>query len=205
MTLQELLRANGLSEEVISAVEAGMKQNKLYITNEENLDIRYGKLKGDFDGLTAKHAEAQGLIEQLKQSTAGNEELQGKIGSYEQTIQVLQKELEKSKLDSAVKVALLEAKVSDIDYMAYKLREKGELALDENGKIKGWDDMITGLKTQFPNQFESAGQKKYEEHKLEQGEDNRNAITKEQFEKMGYNERLKIYQEQPEVYNELKK
>ena len=37
-----------------------------------------------------------------------------------------------------------------------KLKEKGELALDEDGKIKGWDDKIAALKTQFPTQFEAA-------------------------------------------------
>lgn len=41
-----------------------------------------------------------------------------------------------------------------------KLNEKGEkLELDENGNIKGWEDKLSGLKTQFPNMFESGENK----------------------------------------------
>ena len=43
------------------------------------------------------------------------------------------------------------------------------MSLDENGKIKGWDDKLAGLKTQFPTQFEAAGGKKYEENRLPEG------------------------------------
>ena len=38
------------------------------------------------------------------------------------------------------------------------MKEQGKtLELDENENIKGWDDVISGLKTQFPTQFEKAG------------------------------------------------
>ena len=50
--------------------------------------------------------------------------------------------------------------------------EKGEtLELDENDNIKGWTDKLTGLKTQFPNMFETASEKKHiEEKKLPGGD-----------------------------------
>ena len=66
-----------------------------------------------------------------------------------------------------------DAKAVDPDYLAYKLREKykpEELTLDENGKVKGMDDKLAGLKTQFPAQFEASGQKKILENKLDVGE-----------------------------------
>ena len=38
-----------------------------------------------------------------------------------------------------------------------KLKEKGEsLELDENENIKGWENTVSALKTQFPNMFENA-------------------------------------------------
>ena len=37
------------------------------------------------------------------------------------------------------------AKATDIDYMAFKLRESGELELDEKGNIKGIDDKLAIL------------------------------------------------------------
>lgn len=199
MKLEELLKANGITDEVITKLLNDMKENKIYTAGEENLDIRYGKLKTDYDGLNSQYTEAQNLIAEMKKSTKGNEELQGKITDYETQIDTLKKELEQSKLESAIKVGLLEAKVNDIDYMTFKLKEKGELALDENGKVKGWDDKIAGLKTQFPQQFETSGAKKIEENKLETGKNN-DALDKASILKMPYAERNKLFNENPEAY-----
>ena len=44
MTLQEILKSQGLSDEQIESVIGEMKQNKIFTVSEENLDIRYGKL-----------------------------------------------------------------------------------------------------------------------------------------------------------------
>lgn len=95
--------------------------------------------------------------------------MQGKISGYETQVAQLQAELEKTKLDNAIQLALRDAKALDPDYLAYKLREKYSAdawKLDENGKISGMDDRLAALKTQYPNQFEGAGTKKFEEHKL---------------------------------------
>lgn len=199
MTIQELLKAQGLSDEQITAIATAMKDNKIYTAGEENLDIRYGKLKTDYDGLNNQYTEAQNLIAELKKSTKGNEDLQGKITGYENQVQALQKELKQAKLESAVKVALLEAKVNDIDYMTFKLKEKGELELDENEKIKGWDDKIAALKTQFPQQFENSAMKKIQENKLEGGS-GEGGLTKAGILKMPYAERSKLFSENPEAY-----
>lgn len=66
-----------------------------------------------------------------------------------------------TKIKAAIKVALLSEKAVDVDYLTYKLneklKEKGEtLELDENDNIKGWNEKLSGLKTQFPKMFESA-------------------------------------------------
>lgn len=166
MTLQEILKAKGLSDEDIESVVGEMKQNNIFTASEENLDIRYGKLKGDFDNLTKQHGESTQLIEQLKKSNAGNEGLQQKITEYEGKVQQLQTELEQTKIDSALKVALLESNVTDVDYLTFKIKEKGEVTLGEDGKIKGMDDTIAALKTQYPQHFASESKKKIDENKL---------------------------------------
>ena len=56
---------------------------------------------------------------------------------------------------------MLSEKAVDVDYLTFKLNEKlnekgQKLELDENDEIKGWDDAIAGLKTQFPKMFETA-------------------------------------------------
>ena len=166
MNITEILKAKGIDDATITGILDDMKANKIYTASEENLDIRYGKLKTDHEGKLAELTEAQNLIAELKKSTKGQDDLQGKITAYEGQVAQLQTELEQTKLDAAIKVELLSNKALDVDYLTFKLKEKGELALDENGKIKGWDDKIAALKTQFPTQFETAGSKKYDEHKL---------------------------------------
>ena len=65
MTIAELLKAKGIDEETIKTIQDEMKANKLFIASEENLDIRYGKLKTDHDALVSKHAESEKLISDL--------------------------------------------------------------------------------------------------------------------------------------------
>lgn len=155
MTLEELLKAQGLSDEQIKAITASMKENKIYTASEENLDIRYGKLKTDYDTLNTQHGESTKLIEQLKKDAKNDETLQGKITAYETQVADLQKELDETRLESAIKVALINAKTDDVGYMAFKLKEGGALELDDDGNIKGIDEKISNLKTQFPSHFDS--------------------------------------------------
>ena len=173
MNLNEILKANGVGDEAITAIAAAMKENKIYTASEENLDIRYGKLKTQHDGVNQQLTEANALIEELKKSNKGNDGLQQKVSEYETKVQQLQTELEQTKIDAEIKVALLANKAVDVDYLTFKLKNKGEaLTLDENGKITGMDDKIAALKTQFPAQFESAGKKTVIENRLPQQQEN---------------------------------
>ena len=166
MTLTEILKSQGLTDEQIETITGEMKQNKIYTSSEENADIRLSKLKTDHESKIAELDKANGLIAELQKSTKGNEELQGKIGEYQNQVKALQAELEKTKEDAAIKVALLAEKALDVDYLTYKLREKGEIALDQNGEVKGLDDKIAALKTQMPAMFEAAKPREIEENRL---------------------------------------
>jgi hypothetical protein len=99
---------------------------------------------------------------------------------------------------------LLEAKVQDVDYLTFKIKEKGEIKLDDNGKIKGIDDTLAALKVQFPNQFETAQSLQVNPQRLPANDGNiSTGITAEQFGRMGYQSRLKLKQEQPEIYAQM--
>lgn len=204
MKFEELLKKNGIAEDVVEKIISTMKENKVFTASEENLDVRYGKLKTDHDGITKQLEEANALIDQLKKSTKGNEDLQAKINGYESQVNDLKNELKETKIKAAVKVALLSEKAVDIDYLTFKLESKmkedgKELELDDNENIKGWDNLLSGLKTQFPAQFESSSSKKIEENKLNHGEGN-NSLTKNELLKKPYAERMKIFNENPEAY-----
>lgn len=205
MNLNEILKAKNIGDDVIQAILADMKANGIYTASEENLDIRYGKLKTQHEGVNKQLTEAQALIENLQKSTKGQEETQQQIATYKQQNEKLLAELEQTKIEAEIKVGLLAEKALDVDYLTFKLKEKGELALDENGKIKGWEDKVAALKTQLPTQFESAANKKIIENKLPTQTDEKNGITKEAFDKMGYMDRVKLFKENPETYAELAK
>lgn len=204
MTLQEILKSQGLTDDQIAAVAATMKENKIFTAGEENLDIRYTKLKADHENLVAQHGESAKLIEQLKADAKGNEALQGKISTYEGTIAQLQEQLKQTQLESAIKVALLGAKALDVDYMTFKLKEKGQLELDDQGHIKDIDDKLAGLKTQFPAQFDSgSGARQIDPQKLPEPKPNDGGMTKSEFLRKPYAERAAFAAENPEAYKTI--
>lgn len=139
---------------------------------------KYSALETDKGNLAEQLKTAQGLIEELKKGTSKDEALQGKIGEYETTIATLQKQLNQEKLDSAVKIALLESNCKDVDYITFKLKEKGELALDDSGKVKGMEDKLAALKTQFPDQFVSTSSTKVDEKRLPKSDSSRTGEPK---------------------------
>ena len=215
-----------LGEELYSQLMAKVNEHN---GNEANKDkqIKIANLasgdyvsKAKFDDITqqlsGKQSEidtANGLIAELKKSNKGNEELQGKITQYETTVADLQAQLAETKLTSAIKVALLSEKAVDVDYLTYKLneklKEKGErLELDENDNINGWEDKLSGLKTQFPTMFEAAGKDGLQvlgNNRLPGGDGGNDTVTKEQFEKMGYSSRVALKSSNPELYSKLTK
>lgn len=203
MNLTEILKANGVDDEVITKITADMKTNKVFTAGEDNLDIRYGKLK-------TEHAQAQQSISDLQAQISQFEQLKSQNASVieeaNKKLAELQAENERIKLDNALERALIEAKVQDVDYMKFKLKEKHPdgFKLDENGKIESINTVLDDLKVQFPNQFAKT-EKKIEEKKLEKSDDNNGGISSEQFSKMDYHERAKLFKENPEQYAELNK
>lgn len=204
MTLQEIFTARNIPEEQAKAILEDMKANKIFIASEENLDIRYAKLKTDHENLTAQHNESTKLINQFKTAAKDNEALQGKLATYESTIAQLQEQIKTTQLEAEIKVALLSAKATDVDYMTFKLREKDELELDEQGHIKGIDDKIAGLKTQFPNQFESGtAVKEVQINKLPTPEQQNKGMTRNELLRKPYAERAAFATENPEAYKNI--
>lgn len=203
MNLTEILKANGVDDDTITKIQADMKTNKVYTAGEENLDIRYGKLKND-------HAQSQQTITDLQSQIAQFEQLKTQNASVieeaNKKLAELQAENERIKTDNALERALMEAKVQDVDYMKFKLKEKHPdgFKLDDNGKIESINTVLDDLKVQFPNQFAKT-EKKIEEKKLGKSDDDDGGVSREQFSKMNYHERAKLFKENPEQYAELNK
>lgn len=203
MNLTEILKANGVDDEVVTKITADMKANKVFTTNEENLDIRYSKLKNEHATSSQTITELQAQIAQFEQLKTQNTLL---VEEANKKLADMQADNEKLRTDYALERALLEAKVQDVDYVKFKLKEKypDGVKLDENGKIESINTMLDDLKVQLPNQF-TKSDKIVEEKKLEKTDDKQIGITGEQFTKMNYHERAKLFKENPEQYAELNK
>ena len=203
MNLLEILKANGIDDTTVEKIANDMKTNKVFTAGEENLDIRYGKLKNEHTALQQNVTDLQSQIAQLEQLKVQNVTL---MEESNKKVADLEAENVRIKTDYAIERALIEAKVQDVDYMKYKLKEKNPdgFKLDDNGKIESINTVLDDLKVQFPTQFAKT-EKKIEEKKLEKSDDNNVGISSEQFSKMNYHERAKLFKENPEQYAELNK
>ena len=203
MNLLEILKANGIDDTTVEKIASDMKTNKVFTAGEENLDIRYGKLKNEHTALQQNVTDLQSQIAQLEQLKVQNVTL---MEESNKKVADLEAENLRIKTDYAIERALIEAKVQDVDYMKYKLKEKNPdgFKLDDNGKIESINTVLDDLKVQFPTQFTKT-EKKIEEKKLEKSDDNNVGISSEQFSKMNYHESAKLFKENPEQYAELNK
>lgn len=204
--LKELLKKYLEDDAKVTNFLNDMKASKIYTSSEENIDSRYTKLKGDYDALTTKEAEAQALINQLKEADKGNEGLQSKITEYEGKIATLEAQNTQLAIDSTLKVELLAkgAKASDIDYLMFKAKQGEELQLDKDGKIKGFDTLIERLQKTCESNFDSKSAKKVEVKDLPQDNEDKDTVTKEQFNKMNYQQRNELFNSNKELYDKLK-
>lgn len=159
MTLEEILKEQGLESEKVATVFAKMKERKLYVTTEENAAERLKKyreqkvkLKAD---LIVKTRDEEAFSEELKQLKIKNAELESKL---------LQ-----STIDGKLTSKLTSLKAKDLDYMKFKAKEGATLELDEKGEIKGLDELVKGLQEKYPNQFIVKSGKKIYPNILQKG------------------------------------
>ena len=161
--------------------------------------------------LSGKDTDIQTLkatLESLKKGNVDAETIKAKLADVETKLAESVAREAETKLKYALRDALRDAKAKDVGYLEYlimqKLTDEGKkLELDENEHIKGWDDILSGMRTQKPDQFEKAASVQVDANPLPQPDNTKPGVTAEEFSKMGYQSRLKLKQEQPEVYNEL--
>ena len=167
---------------------------------------KHDALQALFDSKDQELTAANGLIEGFKKTAKGNEELQGQITTYQDQVKQLQAQLVQTQIDSGLKIAFMEAGGTDIDFLIWKAKNANDgkpLELGEDGKIKGIDDLISGLKTSAPNHFKKAGGMKVDENPLPTG--NTGSMTRAEFMRKPYAERAAYANENPEAYKEIMK
>lgn len=114
--------------------------------------------------LSGKDTDIQTLtatLESLKKGKVDADSIQQKLTDAEKLLAESKAREAETVKKYALRDALRSAKALDVDYLSFKVMEKLKaegktIELDENENIKGWDDILSGLKTQSPTQFEKA-------------------------------------------------
>lgn len=185
-----------------------MKSNKIYLSNEENIDRRYSKLQNDY---TTKEQELKDALEKIgtfEQSNANVVKIQQQLADAQGEIAKLQGVNKQLTQENALKVALLsnKAKSEDIDYLLFKLsKDENAIKYDDDGNITNVNEVLDGLKKNYPSHFENGSSKKVDVNELPNEDGKGKGITKEEFLKKPYGERVKFAQENPEAFEELSK
>lgn len=162
-------------------------------------------------------AENDSLKQQLEQQSQALSDLQAKEGASEelkQQLTDLQAKFDTYKTENeanlaqvtksnAIRLALKDVDAHNSDDLA-KFINFDEIELDEAGKPK-LDKVIKGLKETSPYLFKQ--EKQAAQPKIFAGGNptaSQNGLTKEDFKRMGINERQELFDKDPELYQRLK-
>ncbi|MEG1256894.1 phage scaffolding protein [Clostridium sp.] len=145
MKFEELLKAQGLTDEQIAAITGAMLKEKIYTTNEEKIEERYEKLKIKKEALQEELTEANTTITTLKKDNKGNEDLQKKVTEYEGTIETLKKDSEKKSYDMALELELTKANAKKTKSVK-ALLDLEKIKQKEDGTFEGLNEQLEGLK-----------------------------------------------------------
>lgn len=157
MKLLEILKAQGLTDDQINAIQTSMKENKVYETSLENADERYNKLKTQKDDLKGQLDTANSTIESLKKSNKDNEILQQTIKDHEATIETLKKDSE-VKIRNLTLDNAINGKLAKVDDKYKKLLEtqfnKEKLTIKDDGTIEGLEEQFKTITETYSEWFE---------------------------------------------------
>ena len=200
MTLKELL-----GEELYSQVmEKVGDKHKIAIVSDGNWIP-----KDKFDAVNNEKNEYKQQVESLNQKLTelngklkDNEEAQQTIEALKQQIEDKEQELAQTRKINAIKFEILKANPRDVADILPHI--DSDVVKIEDGKVLGLEEQIKALKESKAylfNDEEPSGTGGSKGNAPRSA--SRNIITKEDFSKMNYLERLKLKQENEELYNQL--
>ena len=150
MKLLEILKAQGLTDEQIKAIQNSMKENKVYETSLENADERYNKLKTQKSELDNLLKERDTQLADLSKNNKDNEALLTQIKDLQalnkQTTSDYEARINRMEFDFALEKGLSSAKCKNT---------KALKALLDMENIKYKDGELNGLEEQLNNLKES--------------------------------------------------
>jgi predicted nucleic acid-binding Zn-ribbon protein len=188
--LEKLAKGESTVDDVLAAIE---NEKKDYIPrsrlNDKNEEIK---------DLKAEIKNRDDQISDLQKAVKGNEELENKLKDLEKANGDWEAKYKQTQIDTAVKLAAKDAK-DPADVLAFI--NKDNLKLNDDGTITGLEEALKTLRESksylFAEEPKLGGRTPHPPGGQQQG------ITKEQFGKMTYQERVDLYNENPDLYQKL--
>lgn len=116
--------------------------------------------------------------------------------------EVAEKETKAAK-EAAYRAILKDANLSEKGIeKAIKYADWDKIELDENGKLKGANDHIKAVREEWA-EYVTTTTTTGAKTSTPPANNGNSGVTKEDFQKMSYKDRLQIYNENPDLYNEL--
>lgn len=195
---RKFLEELGLEKEVIDK-----------IMNENGADIEAEKAKTTevntkLEDATKQLEEANNTIKDLKKNNLDNEELQKKVTDYE-------KRIEEQKEKHNTEIVKLEREVINNELLSkYKAKNNkavmafvGEIEAEDNDTYRELLDSKLKATSEADDTRFMFGDLKVETRYNPVAGNGDTTVTKEQFQKMGYTERVALYNENKELYTKL--
>lgn len=185
-------------DSIMNAYGSGIENAKTQAKSElqaENDSLKQ-QLEQQSQALSDLQAK-EGASEELKQQLT---DLQAKFDTYKTENEANLAQVTKS---NAIRLALKDVDAHNSDDLA-RFINFDEIELDESGKPK-LDKVIKGLKETSPYLFKQKEQAA--QPKIFAGGNpsaSQNGLTKEDFKRMGINERQELFDKDPELYQQLK-
>ena len=202
------LEALGLSKEAIDSI---MDLNGRDIENAKaNAKSDLEAKQAEIDNLTKMVSDRDKSINALKESAGMSDELKAQIEALQSENKEKDKahkaEIHALKVDAAVNSVLSSAKAKNVTAVKALLKDLDKAQFGEDGNIIGLMEQVAALQqgedTKFLFEGESAP-KLTGVTPADPGDDKPSGITKEQFKKMSYNERVELYNRDKDTYDAL--
>lgn len=185
----------GLTEE--QAAECEKAVNEVY--KDFIPKARFDEVNNEKKRLESEVKDRDTQLENLKKASGDNEELKNQI-------EQLQRDNELIKRDAAIEKALTGAKAKNLTAVKALLKDMDTAEILKDGTLKGLEDQIKTLKKDEGTKF------LFEEDKPptmkgatmgQSGDGTPSKLTKDQFNKMSYKERVELYNSDKDTYDAL--
>ena len=165
---------------------------------------KYAALEAEAGGYKEQLTGLREDLQKLQEEGGGKAELNNKLSAlqekYDADMAAFTEKLAALKLETAVDNALFKAGAVDSDLVKVKLN-LGQIKLAESGEVEGLEEQLSNVRKDYGFLFQSTP--KVTGAKPAEPSHAPAAMTREEYQKLGYEERVRLKTERPEIFKEI--